>query len=147
MIIFIVLKGAAAGIIIIGIHQHAWSALCNKHMNTKNETKYMAQGRINTKSGHNNFYLVFPFLLSVLKYGTEIFFFDPPLFSAVLRTFSRFANASTRVRFVRAYALFLKQLGCLALTHGVLMAKIIAKHETNDFVISSQGVCLFPPLD
>ena len=71
------LQGAAAGIIIIGVHQHAWSALCNKHMNTKNETKCMAQGRINTKSGHNKFYLVFPFLLSVLKYGTEFFIFWP----------------------------------------------------------------------
>ena len=104
MIILIVLKGAAAGIIIIGIHQHASSALCNKHMNTKNETKYMAQGRMNTKSGHSKFYLVFPFLLSVLKYGTQFFFLLTlscfPLF------FARFQDLLTlaRVRFVRAYA-------------------------------------------
>ena len=27
------------------------------------------------------------------------------------------------------------------------MEKIIAKHETNDFVFSIQKVCLFPPFD
>ena len=35
----------------------------------------------------------------------------------------------------------------LSLSQGVLMEKIIAKHETNDFVFSYQRICLFPPFD
>ena len=41
----------------------------------------------------------------------------------------------------------MKQRGCLALSHGIFMEKIIAKHETNVFVFSIQRVCLFPPFD
>ena len=51
------------------------------------------------------------------------------------------------IRFCRSTLPFLKQRGCLALSHGVLTEKIIAKHETNDFVFSIQRVCLFPPFE
>ena len=43
--------------------------------------------------------------------------------------------------------LFLKQQGCDALYDSVLMEKIIAKHETNDLVVSLQSLFLFPPFD
>ena len=82
----------------LGIHHHAWSALCNKQMNTKNETKYMAQGRRNTKSGHNKFHLVFPFLLSVLKYETEIFILTLRCFPLF---FTRFHDLLTLARVTR----------------------------------------------
>ena len=34
-----------------------------------------------------------------------------------------------------------------SLSQGVLMEKIIAKHETNDFVFSYRRVCIFPSFE
>ena len=73
-------------------------------MNTKNETKYMAQGRRNTKSRHNKFYLVFPFLLSALKYGTEIFVLTLRLFPLFFARFHDLLTLAARVRLVSDFS-------------------------------------------
>ena len=65
-----ILLKSARWYIIIGVCLHD-QVLYNKQINTKKKTK--KETKDTAKSVHRKFHLVFPFLYSVLKYGTEIF--------------------------------------------------------------------------
>ena len=66
-----ILLQSARWYIIIGVCLHD-PVLCNKQINTKKKKKKKKKKDM-AKSGHRKFHLVFPFLSSILKYGTEIF--------------------------------------------------------------------------